>query len=83
VVIWLQGGPGSSSLYGQFELHGPYAAVYDRCGNVKAKLNPMSWITKVNMLYFDNPVGAGKSSKVTNRPNKLECFSQAGFSSLV
>ena len=63
VVIWLQGGPGSSSLFGQFELHGPYAAVANECGQVKVRRNPNTWVKKANVIYIDNPVGVGKTSE--------------------
>ena len=60
VLVWLQGGPGSSSLYGQFELNGPYRAVFDLCGNLRARVNPHAWAKKFNVIYIDNPVGVGK-----------------------
>ena len=66
VVIWLQGGPGSSSLFGLLELHGPFKADYvfptidnQNDGPVKAVMNPYAWSKKANMIYIDNPVGAG------------------------
>ncbi len=34
MVIWLQGGPGSSSMYGLFEIHGPISAVQGEDGEV-------------------------------------------------
>ncbi len=61
VVIWLQGGPGSSSLFGAFELHGPIIAVDDGDGGVTGEANPHAWTRSANMLYIDNPVGAGYS----------------------
>jgi len=61
VVIWLQGGPGSSSLFGLLELHGPFTANYDENNNVKAVINPWAWSKKANVIYIDNPVGAGFS----------------------
>ena len=60
VVIWLQGGPGSSSLWGLFEINGPFMAVEDDSGNTIARPNPNSWNKKANMIYIDNPVGTGK-----------------------
>ena len=66
VVIWLQGGPGSSSLFGLLELHGPFKADYvfptidnQNDGPVKAVMNTYAWSKKANMIYIDNPVGAG------------------------
>ena len=60
VVIWLQGGPGGSSMFGLLELHGPIEAVSDGNGGITGKENPNSWAKTANMLYIDNPVGAGK-----------------------
>ncbi len=59
VVVWLQGGPGSSSLLGLFEINGPISAVDDGGGDVTGQLNPDSWHRVANMIYIDNPVGAG------------------------
>ena len=60
VVMWLQGGPGSSSLFGLFEIHGPIGAVFADGGNrTTGVLNPHSWSRRAHMLYVDNPVGTG------------------------
>jgi len=57
VLLWLEGGPGGSSLYGAMNQNGPFGVDKDR------HLFPrkFSWTTKYNMLYVDNPVGAGFS----------------------
>ena len=47
VVIWLQGGPGSSSLFGLLELHGPFLSKYDENNNIKAAINPWAWTKKL------------------------------------
>jgi vitellogenic carboxypeptidase-like protein len=60
VVLWLQGGPGSSSLFGQFEVNGPYLAVYNWYGKTHATLNPHAWSKKVNIIYIDNPIAVGE-----------------------
>ncbi|KAH6930251.1 hypothetical protein HPB50_012263 [Hyalomma asiaticum] len=57
VSLWLQGGPGTSSLFGLFAEHGPY--LVDENGN--AQLRPFTWARTISMLYVDNPVGAGFS----------------------
>lgn len=67
VVIWLQGGPGGSSLFGMLELHGPYQSVYDENGNTVAESNPHAWSKKANVIYIDNPIGAGFSFCENNR----------------
>merc|ERR1719270_2379330 len=61
VVIWLQGGPGGSSLFGLLEIHGPFQATFDGNGNVHAEPNPYAWTKEANVIYIDNPVGAGFS----------------------
>ena len=62
--MWLQGGPGSSSLFGLFEIHGPISAVFAGGGSgnrTTGVLNPHSWSRRAHMLYVDNPVGTGFS----------------------
>lgn len=57
VVVWLQGGPGVSSLFGLFSEHGPYQLKND----LKVSLRKYSWTKMFSMLYIDNPVGTGYS----------------------
>merc|ERR1712183_889633 len=62
VVIWLQGGPGGSSMFGALKLHGPIITTVDGNNNLSGvEKNPNSWGRKHNMIYIDNPVGAGFS----------------------
>ncbi len=61
VLIWLQGGPGASSMFGLLEIHGPFQSVYDENKNVKAVPNSYGWPKTANVIYIDNPVGAGYS----------------------
>lgn len=57
VVLWLQGGPGASSLFGLFTENGPFGISIDQ------KLVPrkFSWHINHNLIYIDNPVGTGFS----------------------
>ncbi|KAG7189780.1 hypothetical protein KM043_017442 [Ampulex compressa] len=58
LVIWLQGGPGgSSTAYGNFEELGPLDA------NLKHR--NYTWVKDYNVLFIDNPVGAGFSYATT------------------
>ena len=57
----MQGGPGGSSLFGMLEIHGPFQATFDENGNVHATVNPYAWTKQANVIYIDNPVGAGFS----------------------
>jgi len=59
VLLWLQGGPGSSSLLGVFNLNGPFS-VCKSCGG-ELKLRDHAWTGTHSMLYVDNPVGTGFS----------------------
>lgn len=57
VILWLQGGPGASSLYGMLMENGPFGVN----SNGKAEARKYTWQQNYNMLYIDNPVGAGFS----------------------
>jgi carboxypeptidase C (cathepsin A) len=57
LVIWLQGGPGCSSLFGAFVENGP--SLIQKDGSFKT--NPYSWNKLANVLYIDSPVGTGFS----------------------
>ncbi|KAF6215138.1 hypothetical protein GE061_009888 [Apolygus lucorum] len=57
VILWLNGGPGASSLYGAFGELGPYKL--EKTG--KLRRNKHSWIEFAHMLFIDNPVGVGFS----------------------
>ncbi|XP_077483301.1 venom serine carboxypeptidase-like [Amblyomma americanum] len=58
VVLWLQGGPGSSSLLGFFVEHGPYRMSED---GSKVEFRNLTWAQRYSMLYVDQPVGSGFS----------------------
>lgn len=59
--IWLNGGPGSSSLLGLMQEHGPCRVNPD---SNSTELNPWSWNNEVNVLYIDQPVQVGYSYDV-------------------
>ena len=61
LVIWLNGGPGCSSLEGLMIENGPFQLVKDGDG-WKLRQNPYSW-HKIPawVLYIDQPVGTGFS----------------------
>ncbi|KJF60508.1 carboxypeptidase S1 [Coccidioides immitis RS] len=56
--IWMNGGPGSSSMIGLFQENGPCFVNDD---SNSTYLNPWSWNNEVNMLYIDQPNQVGFS----------------------
>ncbi|KAF5282410.1 hypothetical protein FQR65_LT14304 [Abscondita terminalis] len=57
VVLWLQGGPGVSSLLGALAINGAYEATDD----IKLKKKTHYWSQAHSVLYIDSPVGTGFS----------------------
>lgn len=58
VIIWMNGGPGLSSLYGFFLENGPLEL--DSTGTTLSN-RTSSWNQIGHVIYFDNPIGAGFS----------------------
>lgn len=57
VVLWLQGGPGVTSMFGLFLENGPFIVT----ANKTLTMRKFSWNKSHNLLYIDNPVGTGYS----------------------
>ncbi|KAG0211070.1 hypothetical protein BGX33_004521 [Mortierella sp. NVP41] len=55
--IWLQGGPGGSSMIGLFYETGPIHVTED----LKLTRNPNIWANEYSMLFIEQPVGTGYS----------------------
>ena len=58
LLIWLQGGPGGSSMFGLFAEMGPFNA---NAQKELVKREKGAWTDEYAMLFIDNPVGAGFS----------------------
>jgi serine carboxypeptidase-like clade 1 len=58
LVLWLNGGPGCSSLLGFMQEHGP-VVIPDFTRNLE--VNNFSWNKVANMLYLETPGGVGFS----------------------
>jgi len=64
LLIWLQGGPGASSMFGLFHETGPYELQRDttsKRGEIKLSQRALTWNNRYSLLFIDNPVGAGFS----------------------
>ncbi|KAG0274096.1 hypothetical protein BGZ95_010106 [Linnemannia exigua] len=57
LIIWLQGGPGASSMIGLFYETGPIHVTEDH----KLIRNNNTWATEYSMLFIEQPVGTGYS----------------------
>ncbi|GMJ13328.1 serine carboxypeptidase-like 50 [Hibiscus trionum] len=61
LLIWLQGGPGCSSMTGNFFELGPWRVAHD----LSLEPNPGSWNRLFGLLFLDNPIGTGFSIAAT------------------
>ena len=61
-VLWINGGPGASSMMGMFLENGPLRLVRDANGDLKVHLlSGVSWTSIANVIFLDQPVGTGYS----------------------
>ncbi|OMJ83479.1 hypothetical protein SteCoe_15582 [Stentor coeruleus] len=69
LVLWLNGGPGCSSMEGAFMENGPY--IFSETNNTMFA-NPYTWNKNASMLYLEAPAGVGYSmlgSLINNNTN--------------
>ncbi len=59
LLIWLNGGPGASSLLGLFLENGPLSIGDDATGTISVNSN--SWNQEAHVIFWDQPVGTGYS----------------------
>ena len=71
LILWLNGGPGCSSLDGFWTENGPFRVNSDAKTVIE---DPNSWNTLANVIYLESPVGVGysydSSGNLTNNDDK-------------
>ncbi|KAL5975396.1 hypothetical protein ACLOJK_019718 [Asimina triloba] len=65
LLVWLQGGPGCSSLLGNFFELGPWLARPNATNATVLQSNPASWNRLFGLVFIDNPIGTGFSIAAT------------------
>lgn len=65
VMLWMNGGPGCSSMTGLFEELGPARISRSDLTPVR---NPYSWNNNASVIFLDQPVGTGYSYTDGDRP---------------
>uniref|UniRef100_A0A914V0N0 Carboxypeptidase n=1 Tax=Plectus sambesii TaxID=2011161 RepID=A0A914V0N0_9BILA len=68
LILWLNGGPGCSSVGGMFEELGPFYP--ERDGNSLYE-NVFSWNKVANVLFLESPIGVGFSYDTSNASNVM------------
>jgi carboxypeptidase C (cathepsin A) len=68
VIMWYNGGPGASSLFGMLQELGPlmlnsesYDAKYNKTGIPSPKYNPFTWAKHATLIALDSPPPIGFS----------------------
>lgn len=62
LLLWLNGGPGCSSLEGYLFENGPLHFTGTKVNNLPTlEKNPYTWVSFANVLYLESPAGVGFS----------------------
>ncbi|TKX23521.1 serine carboxypeptidase-like protein 5 [Elsinoe australis] len=73
ITIWLNGGPGCSSLEGLLQENGPFLWQY---GTFKPVANNYKWSNLTNMVWVEQPVGTGFTQGTPTATNEDEAAAQ-------
>ncbi|KAI9649459.1 hypothetical protein NHQ30_002035 [Ciborinia camelliae] len=73
ILIWLNGGPGCSSLEGIMQENGPWTWQYGTYAPVK---NPWTWVNLTNVVWVDQPVGTGFSQGIPTATSEEDSAAQ-------
>lgn len=77
ITIWLNGGPGCSSLEGFLQENGPISWQY---GTPKPVYNPWNWANLTNIVWVEQPIGTGFTQGEPTANSQEEVSKQfAGF----
>jgi len=68
LVVWLNGGPGCSSMDGVFLENGPFRVKKD--GSLS--INKYGWFYDADLLFVDQPVGTGFSFPTKSIPKSMD-----------
>ena len=69
LIIWMNGGPGCSSLEGLLQENGPFLWQW---GTARPVPNSYAWNMVANVLWVEQPVGTGFSQGTVNIHNEDE-----------
>lgn len=73
ILIWLNGGPGCSSLEGLLQENGPFLWQY---GTFKPVPNPYTWRNLTNVVWVEQPVGTGFSQGTPTATSETDVATQ-------
>jgi len=68
LLLWLNGGPGASSMFGLFVENGPLRVIMDG-DDYKLLPAEQAWTDSYSVIFLDQPVGVGFSYPVTSDIN--------------
>ncbi|KAJ9549041.1 hypothetical protein OSB04_021584 [Centaurea solstitialis] len=77
ILIWVQGGPGCSSMVGNFYELGPWRVAPSSVNQnvLELRPNPGPWNRIFGLLFIDSPIGAGFS--IASTPEEIPTDQQA------
>ncbi|KAF2753024.1 carboxypeptidase-like protein [Pseudovirgaria hyperparasitica] len=73
ILIWLNGGPGCSSLDGFFKENGPVTWM---SGTYRPVKNTYAWSNLTNVVWIEQPVGTGYTQGTPNATNEVDVAAQ-------
>ena len=73
LLIWLNGGPGCSSLEGLFQENGPFLWQF---GTYQPYPNSYSWTNLTNTVWVEYPLGTGFNQGAPTATNEVEAAAE-------